>query len=111
MRKIAHSYHSKPAVLSLFRLPYHLLNFVSVRRPPRPSIAKVGSQGGPLGRKIFNLVNYTQEIRFLVTEMKKCDKFQTFFCLFFLKIRYTLGLACGPPCRWLRTSGGPQNTG
>jgi len=51
----------------------------------------------------FFLVSYTKEICFIVTEMeKKIDKFQTFFLFrYFIKIKYMLGLACGPPDRWL----------
>jgi len=33
------------------------------------------------------------------------------FEYFFLKIRYMLGIACGPPGRWLRTTGGLRTTG
>src|SRR6218665_3987645 len=48
------------AVLNLLRLMDHLVNFVSVRRPPRPLRAKAGPWGRKFSSYPTKLVNYTK---------------------------------------------------
>jgi len=109
------------AVLNLFRLTDHLVNFVSVRRPPRLLKAKEGPWGKNFNfpRKIsgrpFFLANYEKfsfftkiskwlfcqlhkKFHFLVTVAKKIKNI-FLFAYILLKIKYILGLAWAPKGR------------
>jgi len=69
----------RTTVLNLFRLADHFLNFVSVRRPPRPSRAKASP--GP--EIVFQFTPQTFRTTFLVNFTQKIIFFQPNFLLTF----------------------------
>jgi len=85
---------SMAAVFNLLRFTDHLVNFVSVRGPPRSSRAKAGPRAEqnsiclakfPIRTTLFSQLH--EKFRSWVSEIKEIDKFQTFLFshIFFLK--------------------------
>jgi len=101
----------KSAVLKLFRLTDHFVNFVSVRGPPRPWRAKAGPREKKFKftPKIYKKSIYPPNFRITFFSqlhklkweklLEKCLKF-FLLLIFFFKIEHMLGLAHGPPGTW-----------